>query len=104
MAKVSTHEQDSILSTNRSGEEKAKSKIGGVSLNEVKHQKKYFQKGGRVRSRSNAPIGSLLAPTNLVRKTAPGGDRGKHAENKRDPVSVMDCIARSKDDQLNRTL
>ena len=110
-----THEHDSILSTNRSrGDqaniddgEKAKLKTSGAPFDDTKNQKKYFQKGGRVRSRSNAPIGSLLAPATLVRKTAPGGDRGRHADtlqNMQKPVSVMDCIVRSKDDQMNRTL
>jgi len=88
LAKVPTHEHDSILSTNRSrGDranddegEKAKLKTGGTPFDDAKNQKKYFQKGGRVRSRSNAPIGSLLAPATLVRKTAPGGDRGRHAD------------------------
>ena len=110
-----THEHDSILSTNRSGVllanidegEKAKLKTGGAPFDDAKNQKKYFQKGGRVRSRSNAPIGSLLAPATLVRKTAPGGDRGRHADtlqNTPGPVSVMDCIAMSPEDHLNRTL
>jgi len=87
LAKVPTNEQDSILSTNRSKfgqdnvEESGNTKdemtrIGAANPN---NQKKYFQKGGRVRSRSNAPIGSLLTPATHVGKTA-RGTRDRHRD------------------------
>lgn len=85
LAKVPTQEHDSILSTHRSrwranNEDGAKPKTSGAPFEQGNNQKKYFQKGGRVRSRSNAPMGPLLAPAGFARKTAPGGDRGAHGE------------------------
>ena len=96
-----TNEHDSILSTNRSKWGRpnideggnAELRTSGVKADNPKNQRKYFQKGGRVRSRSNAPIGSLLAYETLVRNTAPGGDRGRHGAthlNTPNQISIME--------------